>query len=134
MELNVNTMAAQVMAGIREDVKAERKNAENLIRDLSDATLQKVKEKSPVRKKAYPKGSRKRPGRYRKGWAVEKRIQYGVTQYVVLNEKEPRLTHILENGTAQRETKKGKRRGRVKKTPHIRPAFDEEVAKFEKRL
>lgn len=134
MELNVNTMASKVMADIMEEVKANRDEAEKLISGLADATLKKVKEKSPVRKKAYPKGSKKRPGSYRKGWIVEKQIKYGTTQYIVKNEKEPELTHVLENGTGERKTQKGRKRGKVKKTPHIRPAFDEAVAEFERKL
>ena len=44
------------------------------------------------------------------------------------------MTHILENGTDERETKAGEYRGCVRKRPHIRAAFDETVAEYDAKI
>ena len=96
--------------------------------------MKKVIAKSPKRMKPYA-GKRKgrRLGQYARGWVKETESRYGETLRIVRNKKEPQLTHILENGTAERTTKKGYRRGRVLPQPHIRAAFDETVAEFERK-
>ena len=124
-----------VMDDIRRIAEREQRNAEELVEEMADAACKKVVQKSPVKLTEYGGKRKKRmPGSYKKGWKVEKELRYGSQLFVVKNDKEPSLTHILENGTDERETKAGEYRGSVRKRPHIRAAFDETVAEYDAKI
>lgn len=61
---------------------------------------------------------------YKKGWKVKK---VGQT-FVVHNSSKPFLTHLTENGHAKVSG------GRVSGTPHIRPAEQHAIQKFEQAV
>ena len=122
---------SSVMDDIRRIAQAEQKDAEQLVEEMAREACRKVVKKSPVRRSPYPGERKTIPGQYQKGWTVEKERRYGSSVFVVKNDKEPSLTHILEDGTDERETRSGERRGRVRKHPHIRAAYDETVAEYD---
>lgn len=126
---------AEVMNEINQIAEREQRDAEELVEEMAEATLNRVREKSPVKVTPY-EGKRKakrKAGAYKKGWSLRTELKYGSRLHIISNDKEPELTHILEFGTAMRTTDDGKNRGRVPKQPHIRAAFDEVIAEYEKK-
>lgn len=73
-------------------------------------------------KSTSPKGA---TGKYAKGWSVK--AQDG--GYVVYNKKRYMLTHLLENG--HDVIVNGKKVGRAKAHPHIKPAEQDGIKQFE---
>lgn len=135
MKIGADNLRDIIYADIQDIVKQEIGDKERLVEEMAEAARKKVSEKSPARLKAYPPGTpKKKPGRYKKGWIVKRETKHGETYFVVSNKNEPELTYILENGTTDRKTKRGFRRGKSRKIPHIRPAFDETVAEYEVRI
>jgi hypothetical protein len=132
-EFSVNA----IMADVRAIVEAEGKQCDATIEEMAEVALEKVKKYSPKKLTDYT-GKRRRWGRkageYKKSWNVKRTTKAGYKVFEVLNEKHARLTHILEKGTDPRRTKKGANRGKVKKDPHIRKAYDETVAEFTTRI
>ena len=78
-----------------------------------------------------------RTGKYKSGWTVSKELINGKYVYIVHNKNKPKLTHIFENGTEARYTKKTKQyRGQIalQKFVHIRPAVDRLLPEFKEKL
>lgn len=73
--------------------------------------------------------SPKRPSaKYAKSWKVKNEGN----DYIVYNEKHYRLTHLLENG--HDVIVNGKKVGRAKAYPHIKPAEQKGIALFEQEI
>ncbi|MFV0527760.1 MAG: HK97 gp10 family phage protein [Lachnospiraceae bacterium] len=71
--------------------------------------------------------SQQRSGDYAKGWKSKKRTKTK-SGYVVYNETNYQLTHLLEKGHAKRNG------GRTKAFKHIEPAEQHAIEKFEKAV
>lgn len=129
--------ASAIMADVKAIVEAEGKKCDATIEEMAETALTKVIQYSPQKTDEYS-GKRRQWGRksgeYKKGWKINRIFKAGLRVYEVLNQKHGRLTHILEKGTDPRRTKKGAFRGSVKKTPHIRKAYDETVAEFTRKI
>ena len=82
----------------------------------ADAIAQEIEANSP-----------KDTGKYAKSWKVTSRKRYGAYRAVIHN-KVYQLVHLLEFG----HVKAGG--GRVDGKPHVRPAYDRHVTKYEKRI
>lgn len=76
--------------------------------------------------------SPKLTGDYAAGWAVKKESGVGVSNYIVYNKPEYRLTHLLENGHVIRN-KKGTY-GRTSPIKHIQPAAEKAADELIERL
>lgn len=122
MEINISKLAETVMGDIEEIAKAELSTVEDVLDAMADETYAQIKSDSPA------------GGDYKNGWAIRKENQYGTRYRVIYNRKEPSLTYIFEEGTADRYTKYGYYRGRIIAKPHIRPAFYRVVEKHKKDL
>lgn len=95
---------------------------EKIDRCAKQAASEAVKEL----KRTSPQG----PGHttYKSGWASRKAKEYG-HGYEVYNAKRPGLTHLLENGHAI-ANQHGHYSDRVEARPHIKPAEEHAVARF----
>lgn len=99
-----------------------REIAEQSCKEVSDQTVQTLKNTSPRR------GKGKTRGRYARGWAVK---LVGDT-FVVYNRTDGQLTHLLENGHVIRN-KKGTY-GRTRPIKHIKPAEEAAIMKLDLRI
>lgn len=122
MEIDISKLAETVMSDIEEIARAEMARVEDVIDTMADETCAQIKADSPA------------GGKYRSGWAIRKENKYGTRYRVVYNRKEPELTTIFEDGTADRHTKSGQFRGKIVGKPHIRPAFLRVVERHKKDL
>ena len=105
-----------------------KETTETALKDATDMAVKDIvtqlKEKSPKQ----PGG-----GEYAKSWAATpNQVKKGEAGYgrIVYNKKHYRLTHLLEYGHA----KVGRKGGRTKAIPHIKPAEEAGIANFERRL
>lgn len=71
----------------------------------------------------------KNTGKYAKGFAIKKDNSNGKSNRIIYNKAKPSIGHLLELG----HIKKGGK-GRVKARPHMQPAYDKIVPKFEKNV
>lgn len=122
MEIDISKLAETVMSDIEEIARAEMARVEDVIDTMADETCAQIKADSPA------------GGKYRSGWAIRKENKYGTRYRVVYNRKEPELTTIFEDGTADRHTKSGQFRGKIVGKPHIRSAFLRVVERHKKDL
>lgn len=111
MEIDISKLAETVMSDIEEIARAEMARVEDVIDTMADETCAQIKADSPA------------GGKYRSGWAIRKENKYGTRYRVVYNRKEPELTTIFEDGTADRHTKSGQFRGKIVGKPHIPSGF-----------
>lgn len=104
------------------------------IDSVARQTVNKVKEKAPVRKgttNRHYKGSGKSypPGTYKKSWGSKVTEQSATRKNrTVYSKGQGSLTHLLENGHASRYG------GRVKAIPHIKEAEEYAVNELVTRL
>lgn len=134
MIISADNLGSTVFADISKIVADEKNNANRIIEDLANESCQRVIETSPVKDTPYTgKNKKRKVGSYKKGWIVKTELKYGEKRFIVTNKKEPELTHLIENGSVERATKRGKNRGKMPKLSHIRRSFDETVAKFENK-
>lgn len=112
--VQVNTVLAQYTKNVNETV---------------DSTIQSTAKDGVTKLKATsPKGS---SGKYAKSWAVKK-----VNASYTIYNKQPGLTHLLENG--HDVIRNGQKVGEAKPHKHIKPVDDwlgdEIIARLEKNL
>ena len=96
--------------------------------DVSEAIEDEVNETSKKVRKDIKDNSPERTGEYKLGWRRKKSTAGGKIEITIHNTKKPTLVHLLEFG----HVKIGG--GRVQEIPHMRPAYDEEVPKMNKRI
>ena len=94
-------------------------------KEAAELTVRELKANSPKR----TTGSRKGRGDYAKGWKMKKRNEAHLVSYVVYNGKAPSLTHVLEHGHISKNQFGSY--GRVRAIPHIGPAADAGIQRFE---
>ena len=92
-------------------------------KEAAEVTARELRANSPKREKGKGKG------RYAKGWKVKKRNEAHLVAYVVYNGSSPGLTHPLEHGHVARNQYGSY--GRVRAIPHIGPAADAGIQRFE---
>lgn len=104
------------------DLKVMRA-VEAAAKEAAEVTARELQRTSPKRE------SGKGKGRYAKGWRV-KRMEVGsLVSYIVYNGSNPGLTHVLEHGHVSRNQYGSW--GRVRAIPHIGPAAEAEIQRFE---
>lgn len=99
--------------------------AEDAAKEAADLTARTLRATSPKRK---GKGG----GKYRRGWKVKRRSSGLLTSYVVYNGSRPQLTQLLEYGHVERNQYGSW--GRVRAIPHIAPAADAGIQRFDLAL
>lgn len=99
---------------------------------VTEGTKEAVKKIAEEAKRETRAGSPKRTGRYKRGWAVKDESTRLSANAIVHNRTSYQLTHLLEKGHALRIG--GRTIGRVKAFPHIGPAEEKAVQRFQKAV
>ena len=118
-----NNLVAEVNAMLNEYVQEVQDAIDDAAKEAAEVTARELRANSPKREKGRGKG------RYAKGWKVKKRNEAHLVAYVVYNGSSPGLTHPLENGHVARNQYGSY--GRVRAIPHIGPAADAGIQRFE---
>lgn len=116
-------LVAEVNAMLNEYVQEVQDAIDESAKEAAEVTARELRENSPKREKGRGKG------RYAKGWKVKKRNEANLVAYVVYNGSSPGLTHPLEHGHVARN--QYGTYGRVRAIPHIGPAADAGIQRFE---
>ena len=116
-------LVAEVNAMLNEYVQEVQDAIDDAAKEAAEVTARELKANSPKREKGKGKG------RYAKGWKVKKRNEAHLVAYVVYNGSSPGLTHPLEHGHVARNQYGSY--GRVRAIPHIGPAADAGIQRFE---
>jgi hypothetical protein len=111
---NVDNMANEIMRNLRLYEQDVREEVEVSKEEVSKELVSQLKQDP----------SPKLTGDYRKGWRA-KRVG---NKFIIHNKTDYQLTHLLENGHA----KVGG--GRVEGIPHIRPAEQEAIREYLRRI
>lgn len=107
-------LAAEIAKALAEYSEEVVEEVDKAAEETTAETVKFLRETSPKRK-----------GKYAKSWR-KKQLKNG--RWVVYNVKHYRLTHLLERGHTLRNG------GRTKAMPHIAPAEEYAVNKFEERV
>lgn len=116
-------LVAEVNAMLNEYVQEVQDAIDDAAKEAAEVTARELRANSPKREKGKGKG------RYAKGWKVKKRNEAHLVAYVVYNGSSPGLTHPLEHGHVARNQYGSY--GRVRAIPHIGPAADTGIQRFE---
>lgn len=116
-------LVAEVNAMLNEYVQEVQDAIDDAAKEAAEVTARELRANSPKREKDRGKG------RYAKGWKVKKRNEAHLVAYVVYNGSSPGLTHPLEHGHVARNQYGSY--GRVRAIPHIGPAADAGIQRFE---
>lgn len=116
-------LVAEVNAMLNEYVQEVQDALDDAAKEAAEVTARELRANSPKREKGRGKG------RYAKGWKVKKRNEAHLVSYVVYNGSSPGLTHPLEHGHVARNQYGSY--GRVRAIPHISPAADAGIQRFE---
>lgn len=103
------------------------------LQEFSNEKIKKIKEiiseKSKECAKNIKKDSPKRNGKYAKGWTATKQFEDNLNiSYVVHNKTDWQLTHLLENGHANRDG------SRTEGIPHIEPNCEKIEAEIDSEI
>lgn len=118
-----SNLVAEVNAMLNEYVQEVQDAIDDAAKEAAEVTARELRANSPKREKGKGKG------RYAKGWKVKKRNEAHLVAYVVYNGSSPGLTHPLEHGHVARNQYGSY--GRVRAIPHIGPAADAGIQRFE---
>lgn len=116
-------LVAEVNAKLEEYVHEVQLAIDDAAKEAAEVTARELKANSPKKEKGRGKG------RYAKGWKVKKRNEAHLVAYVVYNGSSPGLTHPLEHGHVAKNQYGSY--GRVRAIPHIGPAADAGIQRFE---
>lgn len=116
-------LVAEVTSALTEYCEDVQKACDEAAKEAAELTAKQLKANSP--KRARGKGR----GKYARGWRVKKREAAGLVSYVVYNGASPGLTHTLEHGHLARN--QFGTFGRVRAIPHIGPAAEAGIQRFE---
>ena len=116
-------LVAEVNAMLNEYVQEVQDAIDDAAKEAAEVTARELRANSPKREKGKGKG------KYAKGWKVKKRNEAHLVAYVVYNRSSPGLTHPLEHGHVARNQYGSY--GRVRAIPHIGPAADAGIQRFE---
>ena len=116
-------LAAELNLMLNEYVQDVQDAVDEAAKEAAELTANQLRASSP--KRARGKGK----GRYARGWKVKKRSDGVLVSYVVYNGTNPGLTHVLEKGHVARN--QFGTFGRVRAIPHIGPAAEAGIQRFE---
>lgn len=120
--MSTMNLVAEVTAALEDYSRDVQKALDEAAKEAAELTQAQLKQNSPKKKR---KG-----GKYARGWRVKKQEgPAGLVSYVVYNGARPGLTHVLENGHVARN--QYGTYGRVRAIPHIGPAADAGIQRFE---
>lgn len=116
-------LVAEVNAALEEYVHEVQLAIDEAAKESAEVTARELRANSPKREKGKGKG------KYARGWKVKKKTDAHLVSYVVYNSTSPGLTHPLEHGHVSRNQYGSY--GRVRAIPHIGPAADAGIQRFE---
>lgn len=116
-------LVAEITLALEEYVQEVQDAVDAAAKEAAEVTARELQRTSPKRKKG------KNKGKYAKGWKVKKRYDAHLVAYVVYNGTRPGRTHTLEHGHVSRN--QYGTYGRVRAIPHIGPAADAGIQRFE---
>lgn len=116
-------LVAEITLALEEYVQEVQDAVDASAKEAAEVTARELQRTSPKRKKGRGKG------KYARGWKVRKRSDAHLVAYVVYNGTQPGLTHPLEHGHVSRN--QYGTYGRVRAIPHIGPAADAGIQRFE---
>lgn len=116
-------LVAEINMALEEYVQEVRDAVNEAAKEAAELTARQLKANSPKRAKGKGKG------KYARGWKVKKKYDAHLVSYVVYNGSSPGLTHVLEHGHLIRNQYGSY--GRVRAIPHIGPAADAGIQRFE---
>lgn len=122
MATNMN-LVAEVNAALEEYVHDVQIAIDEAAKEAAELTQRQLKATSPKREKGKGKGT------YARNWKIKKRYDSHLVSYVVYNGKRPGMTHLLEHGHVSRNQYGSY--GRVRAIPHIGPAAEAGIQRFE---
>jgi hypothetical protein len=114
---NVNVIGGSLSEQIGQIIKASDSAVRAAGKDAAKKTANDVA-------KTLKRTSPHKGGKYEKGW----KVTYQDGGYIVHNSSRPGLTHLLENGHDL--IAEGKKVGRTKAQPHIKPAEEAGIEEF----
>ena len=106
-----------------------QKDVNQAAEDAAIKGVQMLKATSPVNQDS---GTKRKPGKYARGWKVRKEGGAGNAIYIVHNATDYQLTHLLEFGHPLKRG--GRQYGYAKAYPHIKAAEEFMIDYFEKHV
>lgn len=129
MLIDANSIAREIMGDIREIAEQEEKELEALVEEMATDCHNTIRRTAP-----------KKSGKYARSWKMKREDTHTGPAYIVKTENTggsrgnpyAGMADWFEHGTADRVTKFGASRGRMKtKQAHIRKAFEQAVRKHD---
>lgn len=115
--MQIDELSDAIMSTLNEYQDNIVENVDKIVEKTGKELRDELKQTSP-----------KKTGKYAKGWRVTKVSDKRGNKTVVVNNKVYQLTHLLENGHANRNG------GRTQAFPHIAPAEQKYIEKFIKEI
>lgn len=120
MQIDIGSLAQEVLGDIREVAEQEEKSLEALVEEMATDCHETIRRTAP-----------KKSGKYARSWKKMRVVDHLGPAYVVKTNNGG-MADWFERGTADRVTKFGAKRGRMKtKQAHIRKAFEQAVRKHD---
>ena len=115
--MQIDELSDAIMSTLKEYQDNIVENVDKIVEKTGKELRDELKQTSP-----------KKSGDYSKGWRVTKVSDKKGNKVVVVNNKIYQLTHLLENGHANRNG------GRTQAFPHIAPAEQKYIEEFIKEI
>ena len=118
MKNDISKMINDELQGYIDSVE---NSVEKIVEKISEEALEAVKSKSPA-------SNKQRAKKYKNGWIIKEEFKKSGTRYIIKNDDEPHLTHLLEYGHVK--ANKYGSHGFVSGRPHVEPVAKEFSKKF----
>ena len=125
----LDRFAASIENILKEYGDQIQKDVDKAADEATKKGVQMLKATSPVNQDT---GSKRKPGRYAKGWRVKKESDVIGSRYIVHNATDYQLTHLLEYGHPLKRG--GRQYGYANAYPHIAEAEQFMIDYFEQKI
>lgn len=125
----LDRFAASIENILKEYGDQIQKDVDKAADEATKKGVQMLKATSPVNQDT---GTKRKPGRYAKGWRVKKESDVIGSRYIVHNATDYQLTHLLEYGHPLKRG--GRQYGYANAYPHIAAAEQFMIDYFEKKI
>lgn len=125
----LDRFAASIENILKEYGDQIQKDVDKAADEATKKGVQMLKATSPVNQDT---GTKRKPGRYAKGWRVKKESDVIGSRYIVHNATDYQLTHLLEYGHPLKRG--GRQYGYANAYPHIAEAEQFMIDYFEQKI